>query len=292
MKGKLPLGLIAIAIAAALLAAHGSSVRAQPAASITLPAPGETKQLYPGCNNIALSFPDGTACNTVVQAVSPAGSVQAMWRHNAALGRFEGFSRAAPPAANDLLSVNFMDAVWLCVAGAPAPAPAPTQPPAPPPPPPPAPTAPPTPAPTVTPRPATAYSFTFASFYSDPDTFRGAVSEIRVMDSIPGGYFGPDATPPEGAQFAVVLMTVTNTGTDPAAVGSMSFRLRDTQGRIFTMGGFSEEFTGALAAEAYFDRHGLYDTIMPGITLEMVFVFLVPQGTTGLIAERCPSNGC
>jgi hypothetical protein len=42
-----------------------------------------------------------------------------MWRHNAALNTFEGFSPAAPQAS-DLLTVNQWDAAWLCVAEAPS----------------------------------------------------------------------------------------------------------------------------------------------------------------------------
>jgi hypothetical protein len=123
----------ALVLAGALLAVQGSGVWAQPAATITLPAPGAARQLYPGCNNIGLTFPDGTASTTVAQAVTPAGTLQAMWRHNAALNKFEGFSPAAPQAS-DLLTVDFLDAVWLCIDGA-APAtgaspPAPVLPPA------------------------------------------------------------------------------------------------------------------------------------------------------------------
>lgn len=155
MKTKLPMGLVAIAVLAALLAVPGSLVRAQQVATIALPAPGGTVQLYPWCNNVALTFPDGTPSETVVQAVTPSETVQAMWRHNAALNMFEGFSPAAPPEANDLLTVNFLDPVWLCLAGTPTPAPTA----APPPPPAPgAPTAtpvPPTAAPTATPVPPT-----------------------------------------------------------------------------------------------------------------------------------------
>ena len=110
-----------LALLVTLLALGGSPVRAQPVASITLPPPGATKQLYPGCNNISLTFPDGTTSQTVVQAVTPAGAVEAMWRHNAALNAFEGFSPVAPQAS-DLLTVNFLDSVWLCLAVAPLPA--------------------------------------------------------------------------------------------------------------------------------------------------------------------------
>jgi hypothetical protein len=139
MKRRL-LAAIVVALAMTLLPAHDTSVRAQPVASIALPPPRGTVQLYPGCNNIALSFPDGTDRQTVVQAVTPAGVVEAMWRHNAAQNKFEGFSPAAPQAS-DLLTVNLWDAVWLCLAAAPAL-----------PPPPPAPAAPtPTPVPPPTP---------------------------------------------------------------------------------------------------------------------------------------------
>lgn len=115
---RLAIAAAGLALVAALLVLHGPWVQAQPVASITLPPPGETVQLYPGCNNIALTFPEGTASETVVQAVTPAGAVRAMWRHNAAQNRFEGFSPAAPQAS-DLLTVDFLDAVWLCVAGGP-----------------------------------------------------------------------------------------------------------------------------------------------------------------------------
>jgi hypothetical protein len=150
-----------------------------------------------------------------------------------------------------------------------------------------------TPAPTLmpTPTPTGQYSFTFAASYSQPDTFRGVVEEIRIMDSIPGGDSQPPppATPPEGGQFAVVLMSVTNIGSEAASVGTSSFRLRDSQERSFTME-FSESVWAGMTAETYFDRDGLYETVMPGITLDMVFVFLVPTGTTGLGAERCDAD--
>jgi hypothetical protein len=106
---------IALGLAMALLGGSGTSVSAQPVASIALPAPGSTQQLYPGCNNISLTFPDGTPSQTVVQAVTPAGTVETLWRFNGPLNRFEGFSPAFPQAS-DLMSVNFLDAVWFCMA--------------------------------------------------------------------------------------------------------------------------------------------------------------------------------
>ena len=114
---RLAVTVVGLALVVALLAARGSLVHAQPVASITLPDPGSTEQLYEGCNNISLTFPDGTGSETVPQAVTPSEAVQAMWRYNAAESRFVGFSPAAPQAS-DLVTVDFLDAVWLCVTGA------------------------------------------------------------------------------------------------------------------------------------------------------------------------------
>jgi hypothetical protein len=96
-----------------LLAGSGASVLAQPVASIALPDPGGVEQLYAGCNNISLTFPDATPSQTVVQAVTPAGTVETLWRFNGPLNKFEGFSPAYPQAS-DLMSVDFLDVVWLC----------------------------------------------------------------------------------------------------------------------------------------------------------------------------------
>jgi hypothetical protein len=124
--------LTTVVIAIVLAFIVRQPVQAQPAATMALPDPGGVKQLYPGCNAVALTFPNGTIAQTVANAVSPAGSIQAIWRYNAAQQRFEAFSPAAPQAS-DLLSVDFLEAVWICVAGAlPTPsavAPAPVPPP-------------------------------------------------------------------------------------------------------------------------------------------------------------------
>jgi hypothetical protein len=107
-----------LAVLTVVVVRDWSSGRAQPVASITLPPPGATEQLYPGCNNVGLTFSDGTPSGAALDAVSPAGSVETMWRHDAAQQRWEGFSAAAP-AASDLVTVNFLDAVWLCLVGGP-----------------------------------------------------------------------------------------------------------------------------------------------------------------------------
>ncbi len=118
----------ALALAAILPGASGSPIHAQPAATITLPSPGGTVELSPGCNAVALTFPDGTPTETVVQAVTPAGAVDSVWHHNAVDRRWDGYSSAFPEAG-DLLTVDLLDAVWICIGPAASP-PAPSEPPA------------------------------------------------------------------------------------------------------------------------------------------------------------------
>jgi len=113
MKRRLPTAVLA-GLAMVLLAGSGASVLAQPVASIALPDPGEAKELYAGCNLVSLTFPDGTTSEEVLHAVTPPESVQALWRQTPALDRFEGFSPAFPQAS-DLLRVNFLDPVWICI---------------------------------------------------------------------------------------------------------------------------------------------------------------------------------
>ena len=106
--------MVVLTVGVALLPVVRSRAQAQAVGSIALPEPGGIEQLYEGCNNITLTFPDGTTSQTVVQAVSPAGAAESMWRHDASQNRFVGFSPTAPQAS-DLLTVNFLDAVWLCL---------------------------------------------------------------------------------------------------------------------------------------------------------------------------------
>jgi hypothetical protein len=105
------------AVVPALLAAHGASVRAEAVASITLPPPGSTVDLFAGCNNISLTFPDGTGSETVVAAVTPVEAVESMWLYSAAEGEWYGYSPEFPEQST-LEEVDFLDAVWICVEGA------------------------------------------------------------------------------------------------------------------------------------------------------------------------------
>ena len=84
------------------------------------PEPLRVVDLAVGCNNVALTYPDGTPVGVVVGSINPQGAMYAIWRLNAtpptpgAGPTFEGFAPAAPQAS-DLQGVNFLEAVFLCV---------------------------------------------------------------------------------------------------------------------------------------------------------------------------------
>jgi len=112
--------LLAI-LAVALLAGAGGAV-AQPdqGQPPIVPPPMRVVDLVVGCNNVALTYPDGTPVGVVVGSISPQGAMYAIWRLNAtpptpgAGPTYEGFAPAAPQAS-DLQGVNFLEAVFLCV---------------------------------------------------------------------------------------------------------------------------------------------------------------------------------
>lgn len=81
-----------------------------------IPTPGrtETVPLFRGCNNVALTWPNGTPTTDVAAAVAPAEALVAIWRFNNATQTFQGFSRQFP-GASDLTTVNRTDAVFVCM---------------------------------------------------------------------------------------------------------------------------------------------------------------------------------
>lgn len=255
---------------------------------VSRPAAAETVQLVAGCQIRSLSaYPVATPLASIAADIS--GGNATFWFLVAGTGSYQAYSFQFPQASDKLELGPRDDAAIICVdvgatwqrgqsAGVP---------------PPPLMPAPQMPTPTATPPApaATGQTFTFPSFYSEPDTFQGTITEIRLMNPIPGGDLLDPVQAPQGATFAVLFMTVTNFGSQGAHVWSFSFRLRDSQSRVFTMD-YPESMEASLAAKYAFGRVGLYETIMPGITLDMVFVFLVPLDASGLTAERCAVDGC
>ena len=74
----------------------------------------EQVRLIAGCNNVALTWPQGTPTALIARAVSPEGALVAIWRYDAQSGRFLAWSPLSG-APNDLPSVGRLDAVFICV---------------------------------------------------------------------------------------------------------------------------------------------------------------------------------
>lgn len=81
------------------------------------PTMGEAVELVNGCTNVSLTWPAGTAIATIATAITPIGSVQAVWKLDAQSQHFLAWSPGAPQAS-DLSSVNPLDAVFICTTGA------------------------------------------------------------------------------------------------------------------------------------------------------------------------------
>ncbi len=76
----------------------------------------EAVTLSLGCNNVSLTWPNNTSSATVAAAVRPSGTLTAIWRFDAARGRFVGFAPLFP-REGDLSEVSRLDAVFLCMSG-------------------------------------------------------------------------------------------------------------------------------------------------------------------------------
>ena len=102
----LPAALVAAVLLTGMLSVRrGGTARAQVSESVPLVA---------GCNQVTLTFPNGTPAATVAATVTPASSLLGIWRLNPGTGRFEGFSPQAA-VASDLTVVNLLDAVSICM---------------------------------------------------------------------------------------------------------------------------------------------------------------------------------
>jgi PKD repeat protein len=79
---------------------------------------GATEQiaLFPGCNNVAVTWPNGTAMSVVAAAISPANPLIAVWRFDNIRQLFVGYS-TLPGAPNDLITVNRAEPVFICMNG-------------------------------------------------------------------------------------------------------------------------------------------------------------------------------
>ena len=106
---------------AKLEAMFGSSVAAITETEAERPPPGPTEQveLVTDCNNLTSTWPNGTPSADIAAGVSPAPALRAIWRFDAAAGRFVGFSPQFP-SASDLRTVNRLDPVFRAYPSRPA----------------------------------------------------------------------------------------------------------------------------------------------------------------------------
>jgi PKD repeat protein len=86
----------------------GASPATQP------PAASVRVDLNAGCTNVVLTWPDATPIETVLAALSTAGSLNAIWWLDAAARQFRGFS-PRPGAPNDLVTVSRLQPVFICL---------------------------------------------------------------------------------------------------------------------------------------------------------------------------------
>jgi hypothetical protein len=79
--------------------------------------PGETRfgQLYlaSGCNNVSITRPGTTPIAELAGMVRPTGIVASIWKYDAEHQRFLGYAPAGG-TANDLVTVQRLDAIYLC----------------------------------------------------------------------------------------------------------------------------------------------------------------------------------
>jgi copper transport protein len=95
----------------------GASVAVPDDATDMAVAAGGTQDitLAAGCSMVASSFADGTPAATLATAIAPATSV-VVYRYDAATGQYASYSNTA--GGTDALTLNRLDAVWVCVGAA------------------------------------------------------------------------------------------------------------------------------------------------------------------------------
>jgi hypothetical protein len=74
----------------------------------------EAVDLVAGCSPVVSTWADGTAAEAVAGAVLPAEALDAIWAMNPDGTAWLGYSPAAPEGVNDLISLNQLDAFFVC----------------------------------------------------------------------------------------------------------------------------------------------------------------------------------
>jgi PKD repeat protein len=95
--------------------ADGSVGSGETTATIAAPLPARSLSLFSGCNDVSLTFPDGTAATSLAAAVS-GGALVSIWKQTGPTSFAGWFPGAGTPS--DLTTVNRLDAVFICLQGA------------------------------------------------------------------------------------------------------------------------------------------------------------------------------
>lgn len=132
----------------------------------------------------------------------------------------------------------------------------------------------------------------FSWISNGTNIFCGAITDSVVLKTIPGSGAWAPMSAPQGTQFVIVFMDVSNFGLMEMTAGSQSLRLVDDLLRVYTSAGWNEWSTAMNTARSFYGRTSLEETIQPGTTASMLFVFRTPQNASGFAIERCPTGGC
>lgn len=111
-------GRTGAATTTATITGNGSATAtptATPGATAT-PGSGATEsvQLFSGCNNVSITWPDGTVTSTVASGITPSSGLISIWRYDTASDKFAGYS-AQFPSQSDLSTLKKLDAVFVCM---------------------------------------------------------------------------------------------------------------------------------------------------------------------------------
>ena len=110
------LGLL---IAIGLLVVGATSGRMMGPSTPARAAVTDTVELFPGCNNVALTWRGGTSLDTVAAAVTPAGALESIFRYDNLQQRYFGYSplpAAREAGANDYTAImQSLEPVFVCM---------------------------------------------------------------------------------------------------------------------------------------------------------------------------------
>jgi hypothetical protein len=114
----------------------------------------------------------------------------------------------------------------------------------------------------------------------DPKNLKGTVTQVQEIDAIPRR--ANEEVETATGKFVVVFMDPENRGLRSEKVYEGHLKLRDQKGRFFDLAGHNVVQN---AARQYFQRWSTFDSIQPGMTKPMVFVFDVARDAAGYCLE-------